>query len=323
MSRRANKGQTAKTEIARMPKVPTTNPLVTSLPSVPRVPPALKRLKTAPQFDESWFDTYDSNPDAAKLFRQEMVKKNPGRNLEGIMNEIKRKRVVMDEKRRKDRLLAAKQKREEGRKAVLQQREREEKQKKDQEAHAKCVELQKKVDVYLQLPIEKIALKTPLFGGIHKKYQALVSREIERVREIIKNECFLRRKVPNERELFKPMNKIVENMKKEMCQMMKEDVKKRYSVTTNPTIKKAYETHPEVYKKYLPMLNENMKRITDALDELCPIDETNRYFDQTTVDALMERVIYQMKGEMRAGGKKRRKTRRFKKQAKKAKTRRR
>ena len=68
--------------LKKMPSAPQVNPLESVLPSPSKIPPALTRLRSAPQFDESWFSTYDKNPESAKMFRQQMLLKNKGKEMQ-------------------------------------------------------------------------------------------------------------------------------------------------------------------------------------------------------------------------------------------------
>ncbi len=43
-----------------------------------------------------------------------------------------------------------------------------------------------------------------------------------------------------------------------------------------------------------------MQRIITGLDELCPADTTNRYFDETLVSGLMDPIVMQMQREIDA-----------------------
>ena len=304
-------------ELRDMPKIPNINPLEASLPKIPKTPPAFSRLTSAPQFDESWFQTYDTNPDAAKLFRERMLSQNPGKTLTNVNFFIAQKREKMEKQLGKERLARSKALKEEAHKAAQQKKEEEAQKKRYDEAYKKCQAIQKKIDPYLSVSIERLALaRKDIFGEIHSKYHSLVSGEIDRLRKQLSDECFLRGKVPDEYMFFKPMNKIIRDMRKEMCEKMKEYFLKKYAAANNPTIKEAFEKYPAIYTKYQGIFKENVIRVTNGLNDLCPVDETDNYFDEATVSSLMERSIQQMKSEMdaskaRKGG--RRKTRKKRK----------
>ena len=97
---------------------------------------------------------------------------------------------------------------------------------------------------------------------------------------------------------FDNMEKIIAQFRKEMCAKMKEHIIKKYSAETNRTIQNARLKYPSVYKKHLPQLKENMQRIITGLNDLCPVDKTNRYFDEKLVSGLMDPIVVQMQREI-------------------------
>tara|TARA_B110000858_G_scaffold198376_1_gene264385 strand:- start:4592 stop:5623 length:1032 start_codon:yes stop_codon:yes gene_type:complete len=297
---KANQDIEAKRAILKtMPTVSEIDPLKGILPSAPKVPPALARLRTAPQYDESWFSTYDNNPDAAKMFREQMLLKK---------SDIQRRRSVMEEQRRKDRLAAAKVKHEDEKRKIIAERQQKEKEARDKKVYEVCQQLKQTLDIYpgKTTALEKVAMKKPeLFRAIHSKFKSNIAAEKERVDNIIKNDCSLKRdpeflSETYQYKIFAKMEKIIAQFRKEMCAKMKDHIIKKYSAETNRTIQNARLKYPAVYQKHLPKLKENMQRIITGLDELCPADTTNRYFDENLVSGLMDPIVMQMQREIDA-----------------------
>ena len=279
---------------------------IAPLPSIPKIPPALARLRSAPQFDASWFSTYDANPEAAKLFRQQMFLKKKGNQMSGVVSEIQRRRSVMEEERKKDRLAGYKVKREQERRRVDVKREQKAQKVQDNQVFKVCQQLKQRVDSYpgRSKALEKVAIEKPeLFRGIHARFISNMTDEKERVDNIIKNECLLKRdpeflSKTYQYNIFAKMEKIIAKFRKDMCAKMKEHIIKKYSAETNRTIQNARLKYPSVYKKHLPQLKENMQRIITGMDDLCPVDKTNRYFDEKLVSGLMDPIVVQMQREI-------------------------
>lgn len=302
------KAKATESILESMPPPPPVNPLASVLPKEPKVPPALSRLRSAPQFDESWFYTYDKNPDAAKMFRQQMLLKNKGKGMPTVVSDIQRRRSVMEEQRRKDRLAASKAKAAAVAQETKRKGEQKEKEGRDKKVYEVCQQLKQTSDSYpgKTTALEKVAMKKPeLFRAIHSKFKSNIAAEKERVDNIIKNDCSLKRdpeflSKTYQFKLFRNMDKIIAQFRKEMCAKMKEHIIKKYSAETNRTIQNARLKYPAVYQKHLPKLKENMQRIITGLDELCPADTTNRYFDETLVSGLMDPIVMQMQREIDA-----------------------
>ena len=288
-----------KATLKKMPSDPQVNPLAATLPSASKIPPALSRLRSAPQFDESWFYTYDNNPDAAKMFREQMLLKK---------SDIQRRRSDMEEQRRKDRLAASKAKAAAVAQETKRKGEQKEKEARDKKVYEVCQQLKQTLDIYpgKTTALEKVAMKKPeLFRAIHSKFKSNIAAEKERVDNIIKNDCSLKRdpeflSKTYQFKLFRNMDKIIAQFRKEMCAKMKDHIIKKYSAETNRTIQNARLKYPAVYQTHLPKLKENMQRIITGLDELCPADTTNRYFDENLVSGLMDPIVMQMQREIDA-----------------------
>ena len=316
MSKRPNSSQ-SKQEIASLPLIPKFNPL------------ALSRLRSAPQFDESWFSTYDANPEAAKMFREQMLEKNKGKGftIQAVVSYIQSRRLVMEEQRKKDRVAVAKVKREQERRRLDVEREQKAQKVQDKEVFKLCQQLKQKLANYPSrtTALETFAIKKPeLFREIHSRFITNIREESESVDSIIKNDCSLKRgpeflSKTYQNNLFAKMEKIIAQFRKDMCAKMYEHVSEKYSAATNPIIKNARENYPTIYKKYLPRLEHNIQRIKTGYDGLCPDDLTNNYFDEKFVSGartLMDPIVEQMQREIaavkarptRLGGKK--KTRR-------------
>jgi hypothetical protein len=299
---------------------------IASLPSIPKVPPALSRLRSAPQFDESWFSTYDANPEAAKMFREQILEKAKGKGftMQAVVSYIQSRRLVMEEQRKKDRVAVAKVKRQEERRRVDVEREQKAQKVQDKEVFKLCQQLKQKLANYPSrtTALETFAIKKPeLFREIHSRFITNIREESESVDSIIKNDCSLKRdpeflSKTYQYKLFAKMEKIIAQFRKDMCAKMYEHVINKYSAATNPIIKNARENYPTIYKKYLPRLEHNIQRIKTGYDGLCPDDLTNNYFDEKFVSGLMDPIVEQMQREIaavkarptRLGGKK--KTRR-------------
>jgi hypothetical protein len=297
-----------KTTLKKMPSAPQVNPLAATLPPASKIPPALTRLRSAPQFDESWFYTYDKNPEAAKMFRQQMLLKNKGKEMSAVVYDIQRRRSVMEEQRRKDRLASAKAKAAAAAEETKRKGEQKEKEARDKKVYEVCQQLKQTSDSYpgKTTALEKVAMKKPkLFKTIHSKFKTNIAAEKERVDNIIKNNCSLKRdpeflSKTYQYKLFANMEKIIAQFRREMCAKMKEHIIKKYSAQTNATINNARLKYPTVYQKHLPKLKENMQRIITGLDDLCPVDTTNRYFDEKLVSGLMDPIVMQMQREIDA-----------------------
>ena len=294
--------------LKKMPSAPQVNPLASVLPSPSKIPPALTRLRSAPQFDESWFSTYDKNPEAAKMFRQQMLLKNKGKEMSAVVSDIQRRRSVMEEQRRKDRLVAAKAKREDEKRKVIAERQQKEKEASNKKVYEVCQQLKQTSDSYpgKTTALEKVAMEKPeLFRAIHSKFKTNIAAEKGRVDNSINTDCLLKRdpeflSKTYQYKLFANMEKIIAQFRREMCAKMKEHIIKKYSAQTNQTINTARLKYPTVYQKHLPQLKENMQRIITGLDDLCPVDTTNRYFDEKLVSGLMDPIVVQMQREIEA-----------------------
>lgn len=294
--------------LKKMPPAPQVNPLAATLPPASKIPPALTRLRSAPQFDESWFYTYDKNPEAAKMFRQQMLLKNKGKEMSAVVSDIQRRRSVMEEQRRKDRLAASKAKAAAAAQETKRKGEQKEKEVRDKKVYEVCQQLKQTSDSYpgKTIALEKVAMEKPeLFKALHSKFKTNIAAEKGRVDNIIKNDCSLKRNPEflsktYQFKLFRNMDKIIAQFRKEMCAKMKEHIIKKYSAETNRTIQNARLKYPTVYQKHLPQLKENMQRIITGLDDLCPVDTTNRYFDETLVSGLMDPIVVQMQREIDA-----------------------
>ncbi|MGI9554674.1 MAG: hypothetical protein ACR2M6_01765 [Vampirovibrionia bacterium] len=306
MSRRLNTGDIGHS--GNFPKVPNTDPRVSGLPSASRVPPALKRLQTKPLFDDSWFLVYDGNPDAAKAYRRDLLRQNPGKTLPEVNLYIQTKRSAMEEERKKERLAVAKVKRDKERQSIVAKREQKAQKAQDKEVVAVCQQLKQ---ILANYPSQTKALekvvdeKSELFKEIHSKFVSQIREEQQRVDSIIQNDCSLRRSPEflskgRQSQLFENMDKIIAQFRKDMCAKMKEHIINKYSASTNPIIKNARENYPTIYKKYLPVLEHNMQRIKTGYNDLCHTDTTNNYFNEKFVSGLMDPIVMQMQNEIEA-----------------------
>ena len=196
------------------------------LPPIPKTDPAVESLKRRrDRFSKEWFDSYDVMEPSQKTkvkrhFLSIVQKKTPGMTLPGIEAQLQLKRKqanrafsIQQQIARVPRALTEKPKARPSAKAsakpsaystaaafVI-----------PPDVFAECQKIKKEIEEYFSYTrgVEQ-------FPEIDRKYQPKFFEELERLRRRVKEECNLRGQVPDRKEFFQNMNKLLEDMIGEM-----------------------------------------------------------------------------------------------------------
>ena len=198
------------------------------LPSVPKTDPSVESLKRRrDRFSKEWFDSYDVMEPSQKTkvkrhFLSIVQKKTPGMTLPGIEAQLQLKR------KQANRAFSIQQQIERIPGALTEKpRAKPTAQAKASakssaystaaafvippDVFAECQKIKKEIEEYFSY-----TRGVKQFPEIDRKYQPKFFDELERLRRRVKEECNLRGQVPDRREFFQNMNKLLEDMIGEM-----------------------------------------------------------------------------------------------------------
>lgn len=194
------------------------------LPSVPKTDPSVESLKRRrDRFSKEWFDSYDVMEPSQKTkvkrhFLSIVQKKTPGMTLPGIDAQLQLKR------KQANRAFSIQQKIARIPGALTEKPRARPSAKAKSSAYstaaafvippdvfAECQKIKKEIEEYFSYTrgVEQ-------FPEIDRKYQPEFFDELERLRRRVKEECNLRGQVPDRKEFFQNMNKLLEDMIGEM-----------------------------------------------------------------------------------------------------------
>ena len=198
------------------------------LPPIPKTDPSVESLKRRPdRFSKEWFDSYDVMEPSQKTkvkrhFLSIVQKKTPGMTLPGIdaQLQLKRKQAnrafsIQQQIARVPRALTEKPKAKPSAKAKASAKSSAYSTAAafviPPDVFAECQKIKKEIEEYFSYTkgVEQ-------FPEIDRKYQPKFFDELERLRRRVKEECNLRGQVPDRKEFFQNMNKLLEDMIGEM-----------------------------------------------------------------------------------------------------------
>ena len=220
---------------SKLPNVPQTDPEIETikkaLPNVPQTDPEIETLKSMPdQYSTQWFALYDgmSKTNKAKYnhyLLKRLNERDPGWTYQGVIKtflESKRKEAERKEEERKEqaeRLKTLKETLSQFKPPPTKQPVSKSEPKSTRvtaftvppDVYKQCQQLSKEIDGLLGYTkgVEK-------FPEIDRKYRRNFFEELEKLRNQLSNECFLRGQVPERQKFFKKMNTLLENMMAEM-----------------------------------------------------------------------------------------------------------